>query len=169
MAIIRRAKFIFSTSIIPPQLKMAPTVSLSVILIVHVGDTFGVPGVTAQFADQPPKVDAPGASVRVTVEPIGKFPTQPAPVPQLITLAGVVFGDETVPILALLPTLYMVSVANWVPFAVASSVNVDVAVTTVSFGEVAIAVIVVVPGLIPVARPVALIVATFTSLELQAT
>ena len=49
------------------------------------------------------------------------------------------------------------------------TVKVAVPVTTVPSGLVAMAVIVVVPSLNPVARPLVLIVATCTLLELQAT
>jgi hypothetical protein len=70
------------------QLKIAPTVALSGILLsVHVFEPVGVTGwFGTQFDDHPPNVEpVPGVAVKITVDPMGKYPTHPEPEPQSIT------------------------------------------------------------------------------------
>jgi hypothetical protein len=129
----------------------------------------GTAGFATQFADQPPKVEPdPGTAVKITWVPDAKFPMHPEPEPQLITWVPVEgLGAVTIPVAALLPTLYTVNVGRAVPPPVAETENVELAPIIEPSGLVAMAEIVVEPRLRPVARPDALIVATLTSLELH--
>jgi hypothetical protein len=73
---------------------MAPTVWLVFITTVQLGALVGI-----QFADQPPNEEPGlGTTVRVTLEPRGKYPVHPAPERQLIPtglLTTVPFPEPT--------------------------------------------------------------------------
>lgn len=119
-----------------------------------------------QLADQPPNVDpAAGVAVRVTVAPAAYSPVQAEPptAVQLITPSELV----TVPLPR--PTRYMLSCGNSTPPEELVTVRVAVPAIVAPELEIPLAVIVVVPVEFATANPVALTVATFTSLDCHVT